>query len=115
MPVWPRVAQAMPGDDAGPRFAEVLAMSRIAALQQDHTDYHLVFEPRPDGPTIGFYGEHPIAAAIVDHFGRRFVYDGIAPRKRDGKYDIKALRPGEWVAEPGLVYHIESDRSAKAA
>jgi len=90
-------------------------MTRIAAIRQDHTDYHIVFEPRPDGPTIGFYGEHPIAAAIVDYFGRRFAYDGIAPRKRDGKYDVKSLRPGEWIAEPGLVYRIESERTAKAA
>jgi hypothetical protein len=90
-------------------------MTRIAAIQRDHTDYHIVFEPRPDGPTIGFYGEHPIAAAIVDYFGRRFIYDGIAPRRRDGNHDVKLLRPGEWIVEPGLVYSIESERTAKAA
>jgi hypothetical protein len=90
-------------------------MTRIAAIQRDHTDYHIVFEPRPDGPTIGFYGEHPIAAAIVDYFGRRFIYDGIAPRRRNGNYDVKLLRPGEWIVEPGLVYSIESERTAKAA
>jgi hypothetical protein len=90
-------------------------MSRIPAIQQDHIDYHIVVEPRPDGPVIGFYKEQPIAAAVVDYFGRRFVYDGIAPRRRDGQYDIRLLRPGEWIVEPGLIYHIENARPAKAA
>lgn len=90
-------------------------MSRIAAIKDDNIDYHIVYEPRPDGPTIGFYGEHPIAAAVIDHFGRRFLYDGVAPRRRDGSYDVKALRPGEWIVEPGLVYCIETQRVLKAA
>jgi len=90
-------------------------MSRISAIQRDHTDYHIVLEPRPDGPLIGFYDGQPIAAAILDYFGRRFVYQGIAPRRRDGKYDVKLLRPGEWIVEPGLVYSIASERTAKAA
>jgi len=90
-------------------------VSRISAIQQDHIDYHIVVEPRPDGPVIGFYKEQPIAAAVLDYFGRRFVYDGIATRRRDGQYDIRLLRPGEWIVEPGLVYHIENERSAKAA
>jgi hypothetical protein len=90
-------------------------MSRISAIQQNHIDYHIVPEPRPDGPVIGFYEGQPIAAAVLDYFGRRFVYDGIATRRRDGKYDVALLRTGEWIVEPGLVYHIESERPAKAA
>jgi hypothetical protein len=90
-------------------------MPRISAIQSDPIDYHIVFDPRPDGPLIGFYAGQPIAEAIRDFFGRRFVYEGIAPRRRDGKYDVSLLQPGEWIAEPGLVYHIEQGRSAKAA
>lgn len=90
-------------------------MLRLAPVQTNPIDYHIVYDPRPDGPLIGFYAGQPIAEAIRDFFGRRFVYDGIAPRRRDGKYDVSQLRPGEWIAEPGLVYHIESDRPAKAA
>ncbi|MGH6883066.1 hypothetical protein [Hypericibacter sp.] len=90
-------------------------MLRLTAAQTNPIDYHIVYDPRPDGPLIGFYAGQPIAEAIRDFFGRRFVYDGIAPRRRDGKYDVSQLQPGEWIAEPGLVYHIESDRPARAA
>jgi hypothetical protein len=88
---------------------------RIAAIQQDQIDYHIVFEPRPDGPLIGFFGGQPIAAAVLDYFGRRFIYDGVATRRRDGQYDLRSLRPGEWIVEPGLVYRIDNELPAKAA
>lgn len=88
---------------------------RISAIKHDHLDFHIIAEPQPDGPTIGFYHEKPIAAAVLDGFGRRFVYDGIAPRKRDGSYDVSLLRPGEWIVEPGIVYHIAPKHRAQAA
>jgi len=68
-------------------------------------EYHILVEPRPDGPLIGQYAGQPIAAAVVDYFGRRFTYVGIAPRLRSGRYDVESLRPGEWIVEPGLIYY----------
>ncbi|HVZ02102.1 MAG TPA: hypothetical protein VHA35_21525 [Dongiaceae bacterium] len=74
-------------------------------------DYFILVEPRADGPVIGTYGDHPIAASVKDAFGRRYRYVGVASRLRDGRLDVKALSPGEWFVQPGLVYRMESDES----
>jgi hypothetical protein len=52
--------------------------------------------------------------AAVDYFGRRYVYAGVAPRRRNGKYDGDALRWGEWIVEPGLVYRSAGGAAAPA-
>ena len=71
-------------------------------------DYFILVDPRADGPIIGTYNEQPIAAAVKDAYGRRYLYVGIASRMRDGRFDVKTLSPGEWFAGPGLVYQMES-------
>ena len=65
-------------------------------------------EPRPAGATIGLYRGLPIAERVVDQFDRRFTFAGIIGRRRDGQYDVNALKPGQFVVEPGLVYDLES-------
>jgi hypothetical protein len=74
-------------------------------------------EPRPAGPTIGLYRGLPIAERVVDQFGRRFFYVGLASRRRDGRFDVASLRAGEFIVEPGLVYRLEGNvrASRKAA
>lgn len=67
-------------------------------------DYYLLVEPRPAGPMIGVYRDQPISQSITDYFGRSFSYDGVAPRRRDGKYDLDALKAGQFIVEPGLLY-----------
>jgi hypothetical protein len=67
-------------------------------------EYFLLFEPRAAGPVIGTYRGHPIAASVIDAEGSRYAYAGIAPRLGSGAYDVEALRDGEWLVEPGLVY-----------
>ena len=79
-------------------------MSRANFTTGRPVEYLILVEPRPDGPVIGYYADHAIADAVVDYFGRRFTYAGIAPRLRNGWYDVDALRPGEWIVEPGLIY-----------
>lgn len=66
--------------------------------------YFLLLEPRAAGPVIGIYRDQPIAASVVDADGRHYAYAGIAPRLSSGVYDVEALRDGEWLVEPGLVY-----------
>ena len=56
------------------------------------------------GASVGYIDGHPIAAAVVDDSGHRYSFAGIAPRRADGDYDVQALRRGEWIVEPGLVY-----------
>lgn len=70
-------------------------------------DYYVLIDPRGDGPLVGYYAGHPIPAAVVDYSGRRYVYAGLAPRHRDGSYDVESLRQGEWLVEPGLVYYCD--------
>ena len=76
-------------------------------------DYFILMDPQADGPIIGTYDEHPIAAAVRDAFGRRYLYVGIASRLRDGRFDVKTLAPGEWFARPGLVYRMESSETGR--
>ncbi len=82
-------------------------MSRVNFTAARPVEYSILIEPRPDGSVVGYYAGRPIAAAVVDHFGRRFTYAGIAPRLRNGRYDVEALRPGEWIVEPGPVYYAD--------
>lgn len=86
-------------------------MSRANFTAARPVDYFILVEPRADGPIVGFYAGHPIAAAVVDYFGRRFIYAGVAPRLRSGRYDGDSLRPGEWIVEPGLVYYTDPEES----
>ena len=64
-------------------------------------------EPRPAGATIGLYRGRPIAERVVDQFDRCFTYVGVIGRRGDGQYDVNALKPGQFVVEPGLVYDLE--------
>ena len=67
-------------------------------------DYFVLADPQPDGPVVGIYDGHPIAAEIVDASGTRYEYAGVATFRADGAYDVEALRLGEWIVPPGLVY-----------
>jgi hypothetical protein len=90
-------------------------VARFTALKQDYVDYYIIVDPRPEGPVIGYFAGQPIAASVVDDFGRRFIYDGVAPHRRSGQYDIESLRPGEWIVEPGLVYRFDMTQRAPGA
>ncbi len=78
---------------------------RLEAVHRDlPVEYYILASPRPDGEIIGHLAEHPIADAVVDAEGIRYRYVGIARRDASGGVDIGALRPGEWIVPPGLVY-----------
>ena len=83
-------------------------MYRVQAGPQQADTYSIMVEPRPAGATIGLYRGLPIAERVVDQFNRRFTYLGVIGRRRDGNYDVNALKPGQFVVEPGLVYGLET-------
>ena len=60
-----------------------------------------------EGPVIGSLNGQPIAATVVDRDGHAYVFTGLAPRHRDGRLDVEALKPNEWIVRPGLVYQLE--------
>ena len=74
-------------------------------------EYYLLMEPQPSGRLVGYFAGKPIAECVIDAHGERYIYAGIAPRLRSGRYDVEALRRDEWLVEPGLVYLL--DRSAE--
>jgi len=86
-------------------------MSRANFTAGCPVEYLILLEPRPDGPVIGYYAGRAIAEVVLDYFGRRFTYAGIAPRLRSGRYDVDSLRPGEWIVEPGLIYYADPGES----
>jgi hypothetical protein len=69
-------------------------------------EYSILHDVRPIGPSIGFYAGRDIRESVVDVFGRRFLYAGVAPRKWDGVFDVEALKAGEFIVQPGLVYRL---------
>ena len=79
-------------------------MSRLGLTTARPVDYYVLVEPRADGPLLGYYDGRPIPDTVVDYWGRRYRYIGVAPRRRGGQYEVESLRPGEWIMEPGLVY-----------
>ena len=68
---------------------------------------YYVLDVETEGPTIGYLNGQPIAAAVVDRDGHRYVYAGLATRCRDGRLDVAALNPNEWIVRPGFVYLLE--------
>ena len=79
-------------------------MTRLGLTSGRPVEYFILVEPRPDGPLVGYYAGRPIPEAVIDYFGRRYGYVGVASRRRGGQYNVEALAPGEWIIEPGLVY-----------
>ncbi|WP_292665226.1 hypothetical protein [Mesorhizobium sp.] len=66
---------------------------------------------------VGYLAERPIFGTVTDALGTRYRYVGLAARLPDGRYDIEALFPGEWIVEPGLIYKSEDElpRAGKRA
>ncbi|HWA80756.1 MAG TPA: hypothetical protein VG848_10670 [Acetobacteraceae bacterium] len=84
------------------------------ALSQAQTiEYSLLHHTTMDGPVIGTYMDQPIAEAVIDETGRRYVYAGLVPRGRGGRFDTGALRPGEFILQPGLIYRGEFAASSQ--
>jgi hypothetical protein len=71
------------------------------------TEYFVLANLREQGAIIGRLAGHPIADTVVDASGSRYRYVGVATRDADGRFNVEALRAGEWIVQPGLVYAVE--------
>lgn len=67
-------------------------------------DYFMLQEPHAEGPLVGTFAGCAITEHMTDCFGCRYRFAGVAPRLANGRYDVDALQPGEWLVEPGLIY-----------
>src|ERR1700693_203611 len=90
-------------------------MPRFEVRYKPCVDYHMLVDPRREGPVIGIYREQPITESVTDYFGRSFSYAGVAPRERDGQYDVTALKPGQFIVQPGLVYCMNTKKESNHA
>lgn len=57
---------------------------------------------------VGYLADRPIFSTVVDSTGIRYRDVGLASRLPDGRYDVQALFPGEWIVEPGLIYRSQA-------
>jgi hypothetical protein len=77
---------------------------------QRHTEPDVEFfrlhNAKPDGAVVARYRDHAVSDVVIDENGQRYVFAGIAPRKRNGTFDVKGLKTGEVILEPGLIYQV---------
>ncbi|MGO4685420.1 hypothetical protein [Hyphomicrobium sp. 2TAF46] len=78
----------------------------IAARQTQTVEYFILRDVTRHGRAIGVFSGTPISEAIVDAFGRRYIFSGIAPRTWSGKFNVECLGTGEFILPPGLVYRL---------
>ena len=83
------------------------------ANRNQPVDYFMLQEPQGEGPLVGTLAGREIPECMTDGYGRHFRFAGIAPRLQNGRYDLDALRPGECLVEPGLIYVHEPGRRSK--
>ncbi len=67
-------------------------------------EYSILHNARPAGSVIGKLAGKEISEYVYDEFGRLFVYSGVAPRRLNGQFDDDALKQGEFIVLPGLIY-----------
>ena len=84
-----------------------------AAHRNPPLDYFMVQEPQGEGSLVGTFAGREIPERMTDCYGRHFRFAGVAPRLRNGGYDLDALRPGECLVEPGLIYVHEPEPRPK--
>ncbi len=70
-------------------------------------DYYILDRVRREGALLGTLGGEPIHSVVVDDWGRRYDFAGVAPRRPDGAYDVRCVRPGEFIVQPGLIYRLQ--------
>lgn len=69
-------------------------------------EYYLLLDAVPDGDVVCFFRERPVTDVVKDRRGYRYVFAGLASRKCDGSYDLRHMRNGEVIVEPGLIYQL---------
>lgn len=88
----------------------MLASTRRAQI----LEYSILHNTMPEGRAIGRFDGRDFFEFVRDEFGRLLVYSGVAPRRGDGQFDGDALREGEFIVLPGLIYRYRGKRRRAA-
>jgi hypothetical protein len=118
----------------GPAWAQALALPftacsaalLIALLAHDTganrsvnrppIEWSSLHDARPaPGTAVGTYAGNEFPRLVIDGYGRLFEYVGVAPRLIDGQFDVDALKRGEFIVRPGLVYRYRKERQGRWA
>ncbi len=73
-------------------------------------EYVTLFNAKSSGPSIGTYSGRDIPSSVEDGFGRRYDFVSVAPRCWNGKINVGALREGEFLFPPDLVYRMRKPK-----
>lgn len=73
-------------------------------IRPREVEFSIVHGAKPTGRTIGQFAGQKISETVCDDFGHLLIFAGVAPRRLDGEFDLDALRPGEFIVKPGLIY-----------
>jgi hypothetical protein len=84
-----------------------LFLSRGVGRRSKPVEYFMLANTRSEGPVIGRLADEPIRETVVDQWGSRYRYAGLAPRDPNGRFAVDRLRTGEWIVAPGLLYVSE--------
>jgi len=92
-------------------------MLASTARRADTLEYSILHNTKPEGATIGKLDGREISEFVTDEFGRLFAYSGVAPRLSNGQFDDAALKPGEFIVPPGLIYQYrgKTEKRRRAA
>jgi hypothetical protein len=80
-------------------------MMRMRPSEPD-VEYFRLDNAKPDGEVVAIYSDHEVCDVVIDDRGHRYVFVGLAPRKANGSYDVKPLKAGEVILDPGLLYQL---------
>jgi hypothetical protein len=72
-------------------------------------EYFILDHVIPAGPVACTIGTVPVRERVTDNRGNVYQYAGLVRRDPDGRLDVSALNPGEWILEPNLIYRIMRD------
>jgi hypothetical protein len=87
----------------------------LASTRAQTIEYSILHNTVSQGPAIGRLNGREFSEFVIDEFGRLFSYTGVAPRRSNGQFDDAALKDGEFIVPPGLIYKYRGKARSKAA
>lgn len=72
---------------------------------QLYIEPHILRNVTAAGPVIAKYGDTLVREIVRDEWGRAYRYAGVTAQNK-GAFDPAALRDGEFVLPPGIIYRM---------